>query len=69
MLQFCWRALNLNRVQVSVFAGNERALRLYAALGFRREGTLRRAQYIDGAWKNIIILGALRPSVTAQGAA
>jgi RimJ/RimL family protein N-acetyltransferase len=67
VLRFCWRALNLNRVQVSVFAGNERALRLYATLGFRREGTLRRAQYIDGAWKNIIILGALRPSVTAQG--
>jgi RimJ/RimL family protein N-acetyltransferase len=67
VLRFCWRALNLNRVQISVFAGNERALRLYAALGFRREGTLRRAQYIDGAWKNIIIMGALRPSVTAQG--
>jgi RimJ/RimL family protein N-acetyltransferase len=69
VLQFCWRALNLNRVQVSVFAGNERALRLYAGLGFRREGTLRRAQYIDGAWKNIIIMGALRPSVTAPSPA
>ena len=69
VLQFSWRALNLNRIQVSVFAGNERALRLYAALGFRREGTLRRAQYIDGAWKNIIIMGALRPSLSAPGSA
>src|SRR5580698_5090212 len=66
VLQFAWQALNLNRIQVSVFAGNERALRLYAALGFRREGVLRRAQYIDGAWTNIIIMGALRPRATAR---
>jgi RimJ/RimL family protein N-acetyltransferase len=64
VLQFAWRALNLHRVQVSVFAGNERALRLYAAQGFRREGTLRQAQFIDGAWRNIIIMGALRPRTT-----
>jgi RimJ/RimL family protein N-acetyltransferase len=67
VLRFCWRALNLNRVQVSVLAGNERALRLYTALGFRREGTLRQAQFIDGAWKNVILMGALRPRVAARG--
>jgi RimJ/RimL family protein N-acetyltransferase len=50
-----------------VLAGNERALRLYTALGFRREGTLRQAQFIDGAWKNVILLGALRPRVAARG--
>jgi [ribosomal protein S5]-alanine N-acetyltransferase len=61
VLQFCWQALNLNRVQVSVFADNERALRLYSALGFRREGNLRQAQYIDGAWKNVVIMGLLKP--------
>ncbi len=66
VLQFAWQALTLNRVQVSVFAGNERALRLYAALGFKREGVLRRAQFIDGAWTNIIIMGALRPRVSAR---
>jgi [ribosomal protein S5]-alanine N-acetyltransferase len=68
VLQFGWRALNLNRIQVSVFAGNERALRLYAGLGFRREGVLRRAQFIDGAWTNTIIMGALRPRTTGTGA-
>jgi RimJ/RimL family protein N-acetyltransferase len=67
VLQFCWQVLNLNRVQVSVLAGNERALRLYAGLGFRREGNLRQAQYIDGAWKNVIIMGALRPRTVARG--
>ncbi|HTC53214.1 MAG TPA: GNAT family protein [Steroidobacteraceae bacterium] len=66
VLQFAWAALNLNRIQVSVFAGNERALRLYAALGFKREGVLRRAQFIDGAWTNIIIMAALRPRATVR---
>jgi RimJ/RimL family protein N-acetyltransferase len=67
VLQFCWQVLNLNRVQVSVLAGNERALRLYTALGFEREGTLRQAQFIDGEWRNVIIMGALRPAAAAAG--
>ena len=67
VLQFCWQVLNLNRVQVSMLAGNERALRLYTALGFRREGNLRQAQFIDGEWKNVIIMGALRPRTVARG--
>jgi RimJ/RimL family protein N-acetyltransferase len=67
VLQFCWQVLNLNRVQVSLLAGNERALRLYTALGFRREGTLRQAQFIDGEWKNVIIMGTLRPRTIARG--
>lgn len=67
VLQFCWQVLNLNRIQVSVLAGNERALRLYTALGFRREGNLRQAQFIDGEWKNVIIMGALRPRSLARG--
>jgi RimJ/RimL family protein N-acetyltransferase len=66
VLQFAWQALNLNRIQVSVFAGNERALRLYAGLGFKREGVLRRAQFIDGAWTNIVIMGALRPRAAGK---
>jgi RimJ/RimL family protein N-acetyltransferase len=67
VMRFAWQSLNLNRLQVSVFAGNERALHLYAALGFRREGVLRRAQYIDGEWKNIVLMGALRPRSSAVG--
>ena len=68
VLEFCWQVLNLNRVQVSVLAGNERALRLYAALGFAPEGQLRQAQFIDGQWQDVIIMGALRPvAATHEG--
>jgi RimJ/RimL family protein N-acetyltransferase len=67
VLQFCWQVLNLNRVQVSVLAGNERALRLYRALGFAPEGNLRQAQFIDGHWKDVIIMGVLRPMAAAAG--
>jgi RimJ/RimL family protein N-acetyltransferase len=42
-LQYAWRSLNLNRVQLKVFADNERALRTYTAAGFEQEGRLRRA--------------------------
>ncbi|HTV80843.1 MAG TPA: GNAT family protein [Steroidobacteraceae bacterium] len=60
VLQFCWQVLNLHRVQVAAFADNERALRLYTGLGFRREGILRQAQFIDGKWKNVVVMGLLR---------
>jgi RimJ/RimL family protein N-acetyltransferase len=62
VLQFCWQALNLNRVQVSMLAGNERAVRLYTALGFEPEGRLRQAQFIDGHWQDVTVMGALRPT-------
>jgi len=58
---YCWESLNLERIQVVVFGDNERSLRLFRSLGFEREGALRRASYVGGAWHDNIILGLLRP--------
>jgi RimJ/RimL family protein N-acetyltransferase len=55
VLQYAWRTLNLNRVQLKVFAHNERALHAYLAAGFEQEGRLRRAAFIDGRWQDVII--------------
>ena len=60
-VEYCWNSLNLERLQVAVLGGNERSLRLYRSLGFEREGVLRRALYIDGAWHDNVIMGLLRP--------
>jgi RimJ/RimL family protein N-acetyltransferase len=61
-VDFCWNHLNLNRVQLVVFAHNERAHRTYAATGFEQEGVLRRAAFINGAWIDLAIMAALRPA-------
>ncbi|RMG97953.1 MAG: N-acetyltransferase [Chloroflexi bacterium] len=47
-LQFAFRELNLHRVQLTVFAYNTRATRLYESLGFVREGVLREFLLRDG---------------------
>jgi RimJ/RimL family protein N-acetyltransferase len=61
-LNFCWNHLNLNRVQLSVFKHNLRAIAAYKAAGFRKEGRMRRAAFIGGAWVDLILMAALRPA-------
>lgn len=61
-LDFCWNHLNLNRVQLVVFKHNARAVAAYRAAGFRKEGLLRKAAFIDGGWVDLILMAALRPS-------
>jgi RimJ/RimL family protein N-acetyltransferase len=62
MLDYAWKSLNLNRVQLEVFANNERAIRTYRSVGFEHEGTRKRAAFIDGEWIDVAFMGALRPS-------
>jgi RimJ/RimL family protein N-acetyltransferase len=61
-LDFCWNHLNLNRVQLTVFKHNLRAVGAYRAAGFRKEGCMRRAAYIGGEWVDLILMAALRPA-------
>jgi RimJ/RimL family protein N-acetyltransferase len=67
-LDFCWDSLNLQRTWLHTFKHNERAIRTYAKAGFKREGLLRRAAYIDGQWVDVVIMAKLRPSNRAPGA-
>ncbi|HEY0270853.1 MAG TPA: GNAT family protein [Sphingomonas sp.] len=66
---YCWRQLNLSRIALSVFAHNEAAIALYAATGFEREGVLRRAVFIDGAWVDVVQMALCRPDRLTEPAA
>jgi RimJ/RimL family protein N-acetyltransferase len=61
-VDFCWNHLNLNRVQLSVLKHNLRAVAAYKAAGFRKEGRMRKAAFIGGAWVDLILMAALRPA-------
>jgi len=52
--------LNLNRISVQVFSTNVRALYVYEKTGFKKEGILRQAAFIDGQYIDIIVLGLLK---------
>jgi RimJ/RimL family protein N-acetyltransferase len=60
LLTHAFRDLGLVRVQLHVFATNTRAVRAYEKAGFRREGVLRSAVYLDGERRDVIVMGILR---------
>jgi RimJ/RimL family protein N-acetyltransferase len=60
LLQFAFRDWNLRRVQLYVLDGNESALRTYEKCGFKREGVLRQAVYIDGRYRDLVVMAVLR---------
>jgi RimJ/RimL family protein N-acetyltransferase len=60
-----FEVLKLNRVWLHVFADNERGLRAYARVGFRREGLLRQAAVRDGALLDVVSMSILRGEWTA----
>ena len=61
-VDYCWKHLNISRVGLSVFRTNDRAIKLYAGLGFEAEGVLRRAVFIDGQWVDVVLMAILHPS-------
>jgi diamine N-acetyltransferase len=63
---FSWNHLNLNRLQLVVFKHNLRAVSAYRSTGFKKEGLLRKAAFIDGAWVDVVLMAALRSARTEQ---
>lgn len=49
-LRYGFRELNLNRIELSVYADNWRAIRVYQKCGFQHEGCLRQAIYRNGRY-------------------
>jgi putative acetyltransferase len=52
--------LGLHRVQLDVWATNERAVRLYERFGFEVEGRKRECVYIRGDYVDILTMGRLK---------
>jgi len=59
LLAFGFRDLNLHRIWLQVFADNPRAARVYEKVGFREEGVLRSAAFVDGVYKDVRLFALL----------
>jgi [ribosomal protein S5]-alanine N-acetyltransferase len=59
-LEFAFRHLRLNRVELSVSVDNTSAVRAYDSAGFVVEGRRRQARWIDGHPVDAILMSALR---------
>lgn len=54
--------LDIHRLELSVFADNARAIRLYERHGFVREGLLRDHAFRNGAYVDVVVMGRIRPA-------
>lgn len=60
LLKFAFDDLNLNKVYLNVYSTNIRAIKVYEKSGFRKEGELKRHDFIDGKYLNIVVMAILR---------
>lgn len=60
ILTICDRWLNLQRVELTVFTDNERAIHLYKRMGFVEEGHLRQFAFRDGVYVDAYAMARLR---------
>ncbi|MCL6459975.1 MAG: GNAT family N-acetyltransferase [Gorillibacterium sp.] len=63
---FVFETLNLNRLELDVYANNERAVRCYLSCGFREEGRLRQRVYKNGTYHDDIKMSILRSEYEAE---
>ncbi len=52
--------MNLRRITIYSVPDNAAAVRCYEKAGYQREGILRQAVFLDGAYRDVVVLGQLR---------
>ncbi|HSJ00758.1 MAG TPA: GNAT family protein [Patescibacteria group bacterium] len=57
---FGFGELRLERISLHYYDGNDRGRRTYEKAGFIHEGTLRRAQFIGGEYRDVHVMSLLR---------
>jgi RimJ/RimL family protein N-acetyltransferase len=60
MVDYAFETLNLNRIQLHVFASNENAVKAYQHAGFKTEGTLRQAMFHHNSYCDFYVMGILQ---------
>ena len=60
MLDYGFMTLNLHRIYLRVFYPNQRGIHCYEKLGFKHEGNMREAYYLDGEYIDVLFMSILR---------
>lgn len=60
MVEYAFKTLNLNRIQLHVCAENTPAIKIYERVGFQKEGVLRQAMFRSGQYVDFWVMGILR---------
>lgn len=60
LIKYGFGMYNLNRIELEVYAFNERAIHLYEKIGFKREGILREYLYFDNEYHDAVTMSILK---------
>jgi len=60
LLDFAFNTLNLNRVELETYDFNQRAQRCFKKVGFKEVGRRRKTHFIDGEYRDTLIMDILR---------
>ncbi|ADL52386.1 GNAT family N-acetyltransferase [Clostridium cellulovorans] len=60
LVNFIFNEVNVNKVKLNVFSFNERAIKSYEKVGFKKEGVLRQEIYRFGKYYDVIVMGILK---------
>ena len=60
MLWVGFNILGLHSIYLDTMEDNERAIHTYEKVGFKRVGILRETEFIDGAYKGLLVMDILR---------
>jgi RimJ/RimL family protein N-acetyltransferase len=67
LAKYAFNQMNLHRITLYVHSFNVRAVRVYEKCGFKHEGMLREAQYMDGHRSDVLMMGLLRSDFESAG--
>jgi RimJ/RimL family protein N-acetyltransferase len=59
-VKFGFDVLNLNNIELKVYAFNERAISSYKKVGFKEYGRRRQAYYLNGEYHDVVCMDILR---------
>ncbi|KIK97068.1 hypothetical protein PAXRUDRAFT_32013 [Paxillus rubicundulus Ve08.2h10] len=60
IVDYSFRWIGLQRLSLTVFAGNDRAIAVYEKAGFIMEGRKRAAVWTNNRWEDVLFMGILR---------
>lgn len=66
LMRFGFDEMNLNRIDLNVYAENERAIACYRKCGFVEEGRRRQARYQEGHYQDVVWMSVLRDEWLAR---
>jgi RimJ/RimL family protein N-acetyltransferase len=66
LVSFIFSQMNINKIRLTCYSFNDRAIKSYEKCGFRVEGILRQEMFKDGQYHDKIAMGILREEFLAD---